>query len=78
MEHYEIENDINVVDLLVNSNVCSSKREAREFLINGSITINGEKITDMEFIISKSFAIDNKYIVIRRGKKKYFLIKFTI
>ena len=78
VEHYEIENDINVVDLLVNSNVCSSKREAREFLINGSITINGEKITDMEFIISKSFAIDNKYIVIRRGKKKYFLIKFTI
>lgn len=74
--NYEIEKDTNIVDLLVESGVCSSKREAREFVTNSSITLNGDKITDLEFIINKDFAIDNKYIVIKRGKKKYFLVKY--
>ena len=74
--NYEIEKDTNIIDLLVESSVCSSKREAREFVSNNSITLNGDKITDLEFIITKEFAIDNKYIVIRRGKKKYFLVKY--
>ena len=74
--NYEINKDTNIVDLLVESGVCSSKREAREFVTNSSITLNGDKITDLEFIINKDFAIDNKYIVIRRGKKKYFLVKY--
>ena len=70
---FSVNSDLNIVDLLVNSGVCSSKREAREFINNGSITLNGEKVTDMEFIISKDKCIENKYIVIRRGKKKYFI-----
>ena len=75
--NYEIDTDYNVVDLLVDSKVCSSKREAREFLTNGSISINGDKVTDLNFIITKGFAIGEKYIVIRRGKKKYFLVKYV-
>jgi len=74
--NFEINSDKNIVDLLVESSICTSKREAREFISNGSITVNGEKITDLEKIISKDVAIDNKYIVVRRGKKKYFLIKY--
>ena len=74
--NYEIEKDTNIIDLLVESSVCSSKREAREFVSNNSITLNGDKINDLEFTITKEFAIDNKYIVIRRGKKKYFLVKY--
>ena len=70
---FEVSEDLNVVDLLVNGGVCSSKREAREFVNNGSITINGEKVTDLEFVMSKDKCIENKYIVIRRGKKKYYL-----
>lgn len=76
VDSYEINKEVNVVDLLVESKVCSSKREAREFITNGSITLNGDKITDLDFIINKEFAIDNKYVVIRRGKKKYFLVKY--
>ena len=75
--NYEIEKDTNIVDLLVESKVCSSKREAREFVSNNSITLNGDKINDLEFIITKEFAIDDKYVVIRRGKKKYFLVKYV-
>lgn len=73
---YSLNEDINIVDLLVNSGICSSKREAREFLTNGSIRVNGEKITDLEFQITRNVAIEEKYIVIRRGKKKYFIMNF--
>lgn len=71
-----IENDMNIVDFLVNTGVCSSKRESREFVNNNSISINGEKINDLEFVINKDIAIDNKYVVVRRGKKIYFIACF--
>ena len=73
LDPFYIEEDLNVVDLLVNSGVCSSKREAREFISNSSITINGEKVNDLEFVLTRDKCIDSKYIVIRRGKKKYFV-----
>lgn len=70
---FTVSEDMSIVDLLVYGKVCSSKREAREFLGNGSITLNGNKVTDNEFIITKDECIESKYIVIRRGKKKYFV-----
>ena len=71
-----IDKDMNIVDFLVEYNICSSKREAREFVNNNSISINGEKINSLDFTIDKSIAIDNKYVVVRRGKKKYFIACF--
>ena len=68
--------EANLVDFLVEFGICSSKREAREFISNGSISVNGEKVTDLEFQITKSDSIEQKYVVIRRGKKKYFIGKF--
>ncbi|MDD3048567.1 MAG: tyrosine--tRNA ligase [Bacilli bacterium] len=73
---YEITENANIVELLTNATIASSKREAREFLTNGSIMINGDKVTDLEYIINKEYAIDSKYIVIRKGKKNYYLVKF--
>ena len=67
----------NLVDFLVEFGVCSSKREAREFINNGSISINGDRVTDLEFKVTKNDAIEHKYVVIRRGKKKYFIAKFV-
>lgn len=63
----------NIIDLLVDNNICSSKREAREFIGNGAILINDEKITDCDFVVDNSIAIDNSIIVLRKGKKKYYL-----
>lgn len=77
LEAYEIAEAKNIIDLLVESSICSSKREAREFVQNGSIYINGEKNNNLETIIDKNIAIDNKYIIIRRGKKKYFMVAFN-
>ena len=73
LDVFNVESDLNIVDLLVNSGACSSKREAREFISNGSITLNGEKVTDLDFVLTKEKCIENTYIVIRRGKKKYFI-----
>lgn len=73
LDVFTVKEDLNIVDLLVTSGSCSSKREAREFVGNGSITLNGEKVTDLDFALTKDLCIDNKYIVIRRGKKKYFI-----
>ena len=71
----EVEGDKNIVDLLVETGICSSKREAREFVSNNSISINGEKINDLEFVIKKENAIVDNFTIIRKGKKKYFVIK---
>jgi tyrosyl-tRNA synthetase len=76
IEPYNITESKNIVDLLVETSICSSKREAREFITNGSIYVNGERTTDLELTISKDIAFGNKYVIIRRGKKKYFVISF--
>ena len=73
---YQITEEKNIVDLLTEADICKSKREAREFITNGSITLNGEKIENIDFLVNKSAAIEQKYVVIRRGKKKYYIIKF--
>lgn len=70
-----VKNNINIVDMLLDMEVAKSKREAREFITGGAISINGEKITDTEKTIEDSMFIDNSYIVVRRGKKNYYIGK---
>ena len=66
----------NIIDFLVNKKINTSKREAREFVLAGAISINNEKIIDLEYKISKNKAIDNKVLVINKGKKKKYLAIF--
>ena len=75
VEKKTLEDKSNIIDLLVDKNICSSKREAREFVTGGTISINGDKVTDLDRVLSKKDAIEGKYILLRRGKKKYFLIE---
>lgn len=70
---FDITENMTLIDLLVNNNIASSKREAREFISAGSISINGEKETEETKIIDSSYAIGGEVVVIRRGKKKYYL-----
>ena len=65
----------NIVDWLVEINCEPSKRQAREDVINGAININGEKITDINFSVNPNSAFEGKYIIIRKGKRNYFLVK---
>lgn len=70
---FEIKEEEPILDFLVNHGITSSKREAREFLSAGSITVNGVKVTEEKEVITKEKAIGSKYIIVRRGKKKYFV-----
>lgn len=69
--------DIGLVDLLVNSQISPSKRQAREDIKNGAIYINGERSQDVQRVITKDDSIEGQFLVIRRGKKKYFLIQWN-
>lgn len=64
-----------VVDWLVDTKICPSKRQAREDVQNGAITINGIKVTDLEEIVRPHKNSEGSYIIVRKGKKKYTLAK---
>ena len=68
--------DINIVDFLVESGVVTSKRQAREDVNNGAISINGDKVTDLAFTIDSSLRLEDSFTVVRRGKKNYKLVEY--
>ncbi len=76
--HHVIEADenLNLVELLISSGIETSKRQAREDITNGAIYINGERVTDLEYVLSDTDKIDKQVVVIRRGKKKNFVLTF--
>ncbi|HLR08421.1 MAG TPA: tyrosine--tRNA ligase [Bacillota bacterium] len=69
--------DIGLIDLLVAANICPSKRQAREDIANGAIYINGERERSLQYVVNAEDRIEDQFTVIRRGKKTYFLIRFT-
>lgn len=75
MPSFQTKEGIDIISMLTEGKVAQSKREAREFVNAGSITINEEKITDENYIITKDIAIEDELLVIKRGKKKYFIGK---
>ena len=71
----DIESGKGLADILVEIGAASSKREAREFIQSGAVSINGEKIADTSTTISDKMFIDNTFIVIKRGKKNYYVCR---
>ena len=71
----QVEENINIVDLIINMGIAKSKREAREFITAGAITINGEKVIDTNVTIDDTMFIENTYIIVKRGKKNYYIGK---
>jgi tyrosyl-tRNA synthetase len=66
----------NIVEMLVAAKISPSKRQAREDVQNGAIYINGERVQDLDYTLSDDDKIDNELTVIRRGKKKYFVLTY--
>lgn len=73
-EAAEIADELTLTDTLVQAGIASSKREAREWINQGSIQINGDKVKDMEFIVSSKNAISKGRTLIKKGKRNYFVI----
>ncbi len=66
-----------LADALVAAKVCSSKREAREFIGNGAISINGEVVRDATWELTPAAALEGGIVIIRRGKKKFYMGEFA-
>ncbi|MBO1199552.1 tyrosine--tRNA ligase [Staphylococcus simiae] len=66
----------NIIDIIVETGISSSKRQAREDVTNGAIYINGERQQDVNYELSSDDKIDNEFTIIRRGKKKYFMVNY--
>jgi len=62
-----------IINIMTNNGIASSKREAREFISNNAITLDGEVINDENHLVDNT----RKNHIIRRGKKKYYLIKIN-
>ena len=71
----EVETNKNIVDFLIDMGVSSSKREAREFINGNAISINGNKINDLDLVIDDNYFLHNTYIIVKRGKKNYYIGK---
>lgn len=72
---YETPEPIGIVEALLASSLAGSKREARTFIKQNAVAVNGEKIDDAQMMLDKQDALDNTYTVLKRGKKRYALIK---
>lgn len=63
----------NIIEWLVDTGIEKSKRQAREDVNNGAIRINGDRIRDLEHVIDPAVMFDGRFVIARRGKKRYFL-----
>ncbi|KRE49314.1 tyrosine--tRNA ligase [Paenibacillus sp. Soil522] len=68
--------EIGLMDLLIESGAAPSRRQAKQDIVSGSISINGTKQTDVESVVNAEQRLYGKFVVLRRGKKNYFLIRF--
>ena len=67
----------NIVDFIVESGVSPSKRQAREDVTNGAISLNGERVTDTAYEVDAADRLEDAFIIVRRGKKNYKMVKFV-
>ena len=76
--NYQVKADdnLNIVELLVTASVVNSKRQAREDVQNGAIYVNGDRIQDLDYTLTDADKLENELTVIRRGKKKYFVLTY--
>jgi tyrosyl-tRNA synthetase len=66
--------EVDIMEALIALDLASSKREAKEFIMNQAVSVNGNKITDSAYVFSTVDTYHENFIVLRRGKKKYGLV----
>ncbi|HGL5342623.1 TPA: tyrosine--tRNA ligase [Staphylococcus aureus] len=66
----------NIVEVLIETGISPSKRQAREDVNNGAIYINGERQQDVNYALAPEDKVDGEFTIIRRGKKKYFMVNY--
>ncbi|MFB6467232.1 tyrosine--tRNA ligase [Cytobacillus sp. Hz8] len=67
----------NIVDWLVDIGLEPSKRQSREDVSNGAISINGDRVNDINADITMESSIGGRFIIVRKGKKNNNLVRLT-
>ncbi|MGM0215184.1 tyrosine--tRNA ligase [Enterococcus sp. AZ109] len=70
------EDDLSLVEILITAGIENSKRQAREDITNGAIYVNGDRVQDLAYVLTEEDKLADAFVVIRRGKKKYFMLQF--
>lgn len=68
--------NVNLVDFIVTAKVSPSKRQAREDIQNGAISLNGEKVQDLDYTVDAKDRLDDAFTIVRRGKKNYTMVQY--
>ena len=76
LEKHTLKEDAPLIQTLVEMGVCKSNREARDLISGSSISVNGEKVTDLDFVLRKEDAFNNELTIIKKGKKYYYALQF--
>ena len=63
-----------IIDLLVESGLCQSRKDAKRSINEGGIYLNGERVGEADFVPSSSELLHDKYVLLRRGKKLWHLL----
>ena len=72
----QIEDGTPLIDALVAASICKSKGDARRLIQQGSISVNGEKKSAIDFVMTKEDALNNEFSIVRKGKKNWYLFTF--
>jgi tyrosyl-tRNA synthetase len=72
----KIEMGIDFVSLLSEAGIFASKGEARKMIVGGGVSLNKDKISDANLMIENSFSLHSTYLLVQKGKKNYYLIRF--
>ena len=72
----EVEDGMLLIDGLLKAGICKSKGDARRLIQQGSVSVNGNKVTSVETVLHKSEAVEGQFSIIKKGKKNYFLFTF--
>ena len=72
----DADSGITLIDALVSAGISKSKSDARKLIQQGSVSVNGAKITAIDAVLNKEDAIDRDFTILRKGKKNYFIVRF--
>jgi len=76
MERVKIEDGLPLINTLVEVGACKSNREARDLISGNSISVNGDKVNDLNFTLCKDCGYDKEFSIIKKGKKYYYIVEF--
>ncbi|MBQ2509915.1 MAG: tyrosine--tRNA ligase, partial [Erysipelotrichaceae bacterium] len=76
LEKVKIEDGTSLISALIAVGACRSNREARDLIKGSSISVNGEKVTDLNYALNQADAFNGSLTILKKGKKSYYAVEF--